>query len=181
MLGDLMKKIILIVVMLFLVSGCNLKDEIIQMKEKVKIPETIHGSGEDTGYIENNIKIKKIDKKNYEFIYNDEVYKVLYMNDTWTIYNSYKITNSSDMKTICKELLKIHKIPSSDYKSYRTEEDMVYEWKQHNLAYQILPEGNSFRESAKDVDLDPKDQGKSLVEMYEDRTGQKLDIGKLFK
>ena len=57
---------------------------------------------------------------------------------------------------------------------------MVYEWKQHNLAFQVLPEGNSFRESAKDVDLDPRDQGKSLVEIYEDRTGQKLDLSKLF-
>ena len=66
------------------------------------------------------------------------------------------------------------------YKSYRTVDDMVYEWKQHNLAFQVLPEGNSFRESAKDVDLDPRDQGKSLVEIYEARTGQKLDLSKLF-
>ena len=78
-------------------------------------------------------------------------------------------------------MTEIHKIPSKDYKSYRNAEDMAYEWLQHNLAYTILPDGNSFRNSAKDVDLDPKDQGKSLVEMYEDRTGQKLDIGKLFK
>ena len=65
--------------------------------------------------------------------------------------------------------------------SYRTADDMAYEWVQHNLAYEILPEGNSFRNSAKDVDLDPRDQGMSLVEIYEDRTGKKIDLKSLLK
>ena len=86
------------------------------------------------------------------------------------------ITNSNDIKKICKALIDIHPIHGSDMNSYRTVEDMAYEWLQHNMAYKLLPEGNSFRNSAKDVDLDPKDQGKSLVEIYEDRTGKKLDI-----
>ena len=86
------------------------------------------------------------------------------------------ITNSHDIKKISKALIDIHPIHGSDMNSYRTEEDMAYEWLQHNMAYKLLPEGNSFRNSAKDVDLDPKDQGKSLVEIYEDRTGKKLDI-----
>ena len=64
-------------------------------------------------------------------------------------------------------------------KSYRTVDDLVYEWQQHNLAYTILPDDNSWKEHAKDVDLNPDDQGKSLEEMYEDRTGNELDIEKL--
>ena len=131
--------------------------------------------------IVDSIDIKKIDDSNYEFVYRDETFKAYYMTDLWKIYNSYKITNSSDIKKICKELIDIHPIHGADMKSYRNEIDMMYEWVQHNLAYQILPEGNSFRNSAKDVDLDPKDQGKSLVEMYEDRTGQKMDLGDFFK
>ena len=64
-------------------------------------------------------------------------------------------------------------------KSYRTIDDLVYEWQQHNLAYELLPDDNSWRSHAKDVDLDPADQGKSLTEIYEARTGSKLDINKL--
>lgn len=171
-----MKRILFIIVIMFLITGCGIKDN----------NNTDNSNGEvsqeetSAGYIEGELEIKDIDGKNYEFIYRDEVYKVLYVSDTWKIYDSYKITNNSDMKKICRALLKIHKIPSSDYKSYRNVDDMVYEWKQHNLAFQVLPEGNLFRESAKDVDLDPRDQGKSLVEIYEDRTGQKLDLSKLF-
>jgi hypothetical protein len=159
-------------------TGCNKKVDVENPENNNQVVEQ-----EDTNSIDivDNVEIKRLDNKTFEFVYRDEVFKAVFINDTWKIYDSYKITNSSDIKKICKALIDIHKIPSSDYKSYRTADDMVYEWKQHNLAYQILPEGNSFRESAKDVDLDPKDQGKSLVEMYEDRTGQKLDIGKLFK
>ena len=171
-----MKKL-LIIFIIFLFTGCG-------MKEKIKLDgnnKVILQEENNVGYIEDELEIKDMDGKNtnYEFVYRDEVYKVLYLNDTWKIYNSYKITNNSDMRKICRALVNIHKIPSSDYKSYRTVDDMVYEWKQHNLAFQVLPAGNSFRDSAKDVDLDPKDQGKSLVEMYEDRTGQKLDLGKI--
>ena len=39
-------------------------------------------------------------------------------------------------------------------------DDLVYEWQQHNLAYNILPDDNSWKEHAKDVDLNPADQGK---------------------
>ena len=159
-------------------TSCNKKVDVENPENNNQVVEQEDTNSAD---IVDNVEIKRLDNKTFEFVYRDEVFKAVFINDTWKIYDSYKITNSSDIKKICKALIDIHKIPSSDYKSYRTADDMVYEWKQHNLAYQILPEGNSFRESAKDVDLDPKDQGKSLVEMYEDRTGQKLDIGKLFK
>ena len=133
----------------------------------------------NNGYIKDKVVINKIDNSNYEFTYNGVVYKVLYVTDTWKIYNSYMITNSNDIKKICQSLIDIHQIHGSDMISYRTADDMAYEWLQHNMAYKLLPEGNSFRNSAKDVELDPKDQGKSLVEIYEDRTGKKLDLSSL--
>lgn len=113
---------------------------------------------------------------NYEFIYNNEIFKVTYTYDNWKIYNSYKIRNQNDIKKICQALIDIHPIHGKDMVSYRTATDMAYEWLQHNIAYDILPSNNKWRENAKDVDLDPNDQGKNLKEIYEDRTGQKLDI-----
>lgn len=173
-----MKRVFGILLVLIFTVGCEVKVDIKNNESNNKVVEQ---DNDDNGSISDSIDIKKIDDKNYEFVYKDEVFKAIFVNDTWKIYDSYKITNNNDIKKICKALSEVHKIPSSDYKSYRTYEDMAYEWKQHNLAYQILPDGNSFRNSAKDVDLDPKDQGKSLVEIYEDRTGQKLDLTKFFK
>ena len=171
-----MRKIIgLFIFFSLFISGCSKNEELVGEINEVKEIE------EETSYIIDTIEINNIDGNMYEFVYNNGIYQVVYVSDTWKIYNSYKITNSKDMKKICEALVDIHKIPSRDYKSYRTVDDMVYEWKQHNLAYMILPDSNSFRNSAKDVDLDPQDQGKSLVEIYEDRTGQKLDLTKYFK
>lgn len=158
-----------------LLTGCDKEvvDEIDGGKQVVE--------DTSTGYIVDAVEIKKIDDSNYEFEYNGEIFKVLYVTDTWKIYDSYKITNSNDIRKICKTLIDIHPIYGRDMVSYRTEDDMAYEWMQHNLAYQVLPDSNSFKNSAKDVDLDPNDQGKSLVEIYEDRTGQKLDLRSLLK
>jgi hypothetical protein len=58
---------------------------------------------------------------------------------------------------------------------------MAFEWQQHNIAYEQLPEGNQWRESAMNVDLDPDDQGKTFKEMYEERTGKKLDLDTLIE
>ena len=63
--------------------------------------------------------------------------------------------------------------------SYRTPEDMTYEWLQHNIVYQLLPNNHKFKDNAKDVDLDPKDQGKNMIEIYEDRTGEKFDLSNI--
>ena len=107
---------------------------------------------------------------NYEFIYHEEVFKVYYVYDNWKIYDSYKIKNQADMKIICQALIDIHPIHGKDRVSYRTADDMVYEWVQHNIAYEILPEESKWRNNAKNVDFDPDDQGKSLKEMFDDRT-----------
>ena len=80
------------------------------------------------------------------------------------------------MKKICQALIDIHPIHGSDMISYRTSDDMVYEWLQHNFAYSVLPDDNLWKNNAKNVDFDPQDQGKSIKEIYEDRTGKKFDF-----
>ena len=118
---------------------------------------------------------------NYAFTYNGEDFQAQYYYDNWTIFDSYKITNKSDMKTICQALIDVHTVHGKDYESFRTAKDMAYEWQQHNLAYYYLPEDNAWREHAKNVDFDPEDQGRSFKEIYEDRTGQEIDIEEYVK
>ena len=175
-----MKKIIFILLIMFFITGCNNNEEL-KVEEPNNNSEVVEKENTNTAYITDSIEIKKVAKNDYEFVYNGETFKASYLTDTWKIYNSYKIVNSSDIKKICKALIEIKPVYGSDMVSYRTETDMAYEWVQHNLAYELLPEGNSFKDSAKDVDLDPKDQGKTLVEMYEDRTGHNLDLSGLIK
>ena len=115
-------------------------------------------------------------KTNYDFEYNEEKFSAIYKYDNWKIIDSYKITNRKDMTSICEALLNEHKIHGNDMISYRTAEDMVYEWVQHNLAYKIFPDDNEFKVRAKDVDFDPIDQNKNIIEMYESKTGKKFDL-----
>lgn len=112
----------------------------------------------------------------YFFTYRGQEFRAWYQTDCWTIFDSYKITNNHDMKIICQALIDVHPVHGSDLSSYRTAEDMAYEWEQHNLAYKYLPEDSPWLESAMNVDLDPQDQGRSFEEIYEDRTGQEFDL-----
>ena len=123
-----------------------------------------------------DIKLRDLDGKesNYLFTYKDEEYKAIYTKDNWKIINSYKIQNENDIAIICQALIDIHPIHGRDMKSYRKIDDLVFEWLQHNLMYYILPEDNTWKNNAKDVDLDPADQGKNLNEIYESRTGKKI-------
>lgn len=113
---------------------------------------------------------------NYAFTYNGEEFRAMYLYDCWTIYDSYKITRRHDMKIICQALIDEHPVHGSDLESFRTAKDMAYEWRQHNLAYRYLPEDNAWRQHAANVDLDPQDQGRTIEEIYEDRTGQEIDL-----
>jgi len=106
----------------------------------------------------------------------DEDYEAEFQEDTWTIYNSCRIKNAKDILIICRALSEEHPVPSRDRESVRTPEDMAFEWEQHNLAYEQLPEGNHWRESSRNVDLDPDDQGKTFKEIYEERTGEELNL-----
>lgn len=105
----------------------------------------------------------------YAFTYGDEAFDVYYEPDTWKVYDSYKITNHDDIVTICQALIDEHPIHGRDLESFRNAQDMAYEWEQHNLAYNLLPEDSAWRESAQNVDLDPEDQGRTFAQMYASR------------
>lgn len=136
-----------------------------------KYLEKTYNEGESYITSKNQIELRDSDGKGqkYTFKYNNEKYTALYTKDNWHIDNSYKIRNKKDITLICAALIDKHPIHSSDKKSYRTAEDMMYEWIEHNIAYDYLPDGNEWKNHAKDVDLNPADQGKSLEEMYEMR------------
>lgn len=112
--------------------------------------------------------------KNYVFTYGDSIYTAIYWEDHWKIMDSYLIGNSNDMIIICQALIDLHPIHGADHESYRTADDMAYEWLQHNIAYEFLPEDNVWRQKSKDVDFNPDDQGKSFIEIYEQRTGKEF-------
>lgn len=164
--GMIIVVVLIITIIIFIIPNNKTQET---KKENQIISNTIEEKKED-------IILKDIDGngKNYSFVYNNEIYIATYVKENWNIKDSYRIKDYEIMIQICEELLKIHPIHGKDMISYRTAEDMVYEWLQHNLAYEILPENNPWRKNAKDVDFDPKDQGKSLKELYESRTGQKF-------
>lgn len=106
----------------------------------------------------------------YVFEYDGEQFTAYFDTYSWRVYDSYKITNHDDIVIICQALINEHPVYGSDWESYRTPEDMAFEWEQHNLAYTMLPEDSHWRDDARHVDLDPYDQGKSVTEIYESRT-----------
>ena len=147
-------------------------DELIdEAKAKKEEAEGILSSTEDIG-------LTDVDGKgvNYTFTYNGETFEAKYTTDNWKIIDSYKISNIADTVIICQALIDEHPIHGRDMESYRTADDMAYEWLQHNIAYEILPDDNDLKAHSKDVDLDPADQGKDFDEIYEDRTGKKFSL-----
>ena len=176
----MIKKIILLGVILITticLTGCSLKN-------KIKSVTTQNNNNIDEKALLSStadIDLHDIDgnKTNYVFTYKNTQFSAKYTKDNWHINDSYKITNQKDLEIICQALIDVHPIHGKDMKSYRTVDDLVYEWQQHNLAYSILPDDNVWKEHAKNVDLDPEDQGRSLEELYEARTGSKLDVNKL--
>ena len=143
----------------------------------VEIAEKNNSEVENTIETNSEVKSEKIEiididgkGKNYSFSYNDETYTATYTKENWHINNSYKIKKEEDIRKICQALIEVHQIHGKDMVSYRTAEDMAYEWIQHNIAYEMLPEDSPWKEHAKHVDLNPEDQGKSLKELYKSRT-----------
>ena len=109
------------------------------------------------------------DYEYYSFIYGDEEFSVLHDNDNWKIFESYKIRNSEDMKLICQAMIDIDPVHGADMSSYRTTEDMAYEWIQHNIVYDLPGLDDEIKDSAANVDMDPKDQNMTIMEMYYNR------------
>ncbi len=107
----------------------------------------------------------------YQFTYDGRTFDAVYTPDNWKIVDSWQITDRSDMVLICAALREIHPIHGADMVSFRDAEDMAYEWEQHNLAYQMLSDDSPWKNNAKDVDINPADQGKSVFELYRDRLG----------
>lgn len=154
-----------------IINNHSENENIVEIAEKnnSEVENTIETNSEVKS---EKIKIIDIDGqgKNYRFMYENEQFTAIYTKDNWQIKNSYKINDLEDLTKICQALIDIHPIHGSDMKSYRTAQDMANEWFQHNIAYFALPEENNWKEHAKHVDLNPEDQGKNLIEMFETRT-----------
>ena len=167
------KRKILIVIIIFIgiIFFLGVKNVIWWEENIVKeSDEMIEDDNEEKATIK-ELKLRDEDgkKTNYCFKYNNNIVKAKYTKDNWKIIDSYKITNEKDMAIICEALIKIHPIHGKDGKSCRTVDDLVDEWVIHNKAYEILPETSKWKTNAKDVDLNPADQGKTLEEFIKDR------------
>ena len=114
----------------------------------------------------------------YRFNYSDMSFTALHEPENWRILDSYLINNADDMKIICQALIDIYPIHGKDYSSYRTADDMVYEWQIHNFVYDMLPEDNSFRNRVRDVDFNPEDQNKTYEDYFKEYTG--IDYNKIY-
>ncbi len=118
--------------------------------------------------------------RNYTFTYDGREYMAIHKTDHWKIIDSCDINNEADMHIICQALIDLHQIHGKDMVSYRTADDMVYEWEVHNLAYLLVEDDDPMKERLKDVDFDPQDQGCTFDEIYYNHTGKELDLGSIF-
>jgi hypothetical protein len=116
----------------------------------------------------------------YSFTYDGREYMAIHKTDHWKIIDSCDINNEADMHIICQALIDLHQIHGKDMVSYRTADDMVYEWEVHNLAYLLVEDDDPMKERLKDVDFDPQDQGCTFDEIYYNHTGKELDLGSIF-
>ena len=152
--------VLAVLFLLFLLAGCGKKeDTTTKMTTSVSI---LHSVGE--------LSLSTEDDIHFTFLYNGETYHATFAEDTWKIIDSWKITDRSDMTIICRGITDAHPIPTPDHTGFRTPEDMAFEWEQHNIAYYMLPEGAKWKENAKDVDLNPEDQGKTILNFLLERS-----------
>ncbi len=114
--------------------------------------------------------------KNYHFYYVGDDFTAIYTTDNWEVKDSYRVHSEADMIIICQALIDEHPVHGKDMESYRTAEDMAYEWQIHNMGYAFFSDDENLRNKAKDVDFDPKDQGLTIEEFYESRTGKEFDV-----
>lgn len=147
---------------LLLVSGCSL----IGMDSEDDISDDEPVSEDRTQ--REQIVINDIDGFNYSFVYHDETFYARYYENNWRIYDSYRITDSEDIYAIVEALTQIHPIPSKDRQSYRSVQNMTDEWVLHNLAFHLLKDDSPYKESARNVDLDPDDEDLSLQELLDE-------------
>lgn len=127
------------------------------------VPQSIQSEGILVSQEDINLTDTDGRGKHYTFQYDGDTYIAEYTEDNWKIIDSYKIENTEDIVIICLALIAEHPIHGKDMASYRTAEDMAYEWIQHNIAYGVLSEDDPLRDNAKDVDLNPADQGRLFI------------------
>jgi len=127
---------------------------------------------------DNDIVIHSVDGYEYTFNYHGEDFYVYKDYENWRIIDSYKIDNTNDMKDIITALINIYPIPSKDYNSYRSVEDMLQEWEIHNFAYNMLPDDSEYKNRVKDVDFNPADEGKTLEDYFKEYTG--IDYSQIY-
>lgn len=108
----------------------------------------------------------------YTFAYGDGSFTVLQEYDNWKVFDSYRIRNSRDIELICRSFIALYPVHGRDLESYRTAEDMTYEWLQHNIAYGFAEDDDALRESAANVDLDPEEQDMNMLAIYLNHKGQ---------
>ncbi len=114
--------------------------------------------------------------RNYTFTYDNKEYTAIHTTDHWKIKDSYDINIEADMYIICQALIDLHQVHGKDMVSYRTADDMVYEWEVHNLAYVMISDDDPMKSHVRDVDFDPQDQGCSFEEIYYNHTGKEFDL-----
>ncbi|MCR4901815.1 MAG: hypothetical protein K6A23_03080 [Butyrivibrio sp.] len=155
-------------------------DELLELMQSKETDESGEASSENDGILSStaDINLRDIDGfgKNYEFDYAGETFSCIYTTDNWKLKNSYKIENYNDMLIICQALIDTNPVHGRDLVSYRTAEDMAYEWLEHNLAYYMLSSDDPMLSHARDVDFDPDDQNKTVQEFYEEITGKEFNI-----
>lgn len=153
-----MKKIVTLLLSLILLSSCT--------SVSTTVKDVFNGLLENRKQAQRkkDIVITDLDGTYYSFVYDGEEFLARYDEDNWCIYDSYRITDEDAIYSIVEALSAIHPIHSKDYTGYRTVEDMAGEWLMHNLAYRILKDDPVYRERARNVDLDPEDEGLSLEE-----------------
>jgi len=161
----------------FIISSQAEESELsVQASEQISAFDTAVATTDSDANYTDTTRIELVDVRgdgtDYTFEYAGTEYHAVYTPDNWKIIDSYQITDHEDQIRICEALKAIHPIHGADMVSFRDAEDMAYEWEQHNLAYQILQESNPYRMNAKDVDINPADQGKSMLEMYASRIGR---------
>jgi hypothetical protein len=135
-----------------------------EVTEPTTVSSSLLSSAEDIGLRDINGN-----GQNYEFTYDGRSFSALYEPDNWHITDSYLIDNRADLVIICQALIDIHPVHSADMTGWRTAEDMAHEWEKHNQAYYLLPDSSEWKNSAKDVDLDSKDEGKSAFDLFMDK------------
>ena len=132
-------------------------------------------------------KAKKEAAIRYNFAYNGKTYSATYneSEQCWTIIDSFEISDKKVMYLECYNLIAKNPVPTEPGgTTYRTLDDMVYEWEQHNVAYnyfiKIYNSGIPFSSElynyiaegisrAKNVSINPGDQGKNWIELCLDR------------